>query len=252
MSKLKLQYPTQPYKINQKFGENFNGFYKQLGMDGHNGLDLYALDGDNIYAAHDGVVTQTGADGSGGLGVVIRTHDKFEYKGEEVYFKTLYWHLQTNSFKVKPGDHVKAGQVIALADNTGMSTGSHLHFGLKPQYAGEADWQWSNVEQNNGFFGAIDPEPYLPPTTTTVKYEFKRNLSAGMKGEDVAKLQELLKELGFFYYPEITGYYGDYTKVAVLSFQVQNKICTPLESVYGRYCGPKTFKKIKEIQSNVV
>ena len=41
-----------------------------------------------------------------------------------------------------------------------MATGSHLHFGLKPQLKGENDWTWYNVEQNNGYNGSIDPAPY--------------------------------------------------------------------------------------------
>jgi len=40
----------------------------------------------------------------------------------------LYEHLQPGSLKVKPGDRVKSGQVIALLGYTGESTGPHLHF----------------------------------------------------------------------------------------------------------------------------
>lgn len=156
----KLYYPCKPYKVNQGFGENANSFYKQLGMKGHNGIDLYAPDGTPIRASHDGIVIFTGEDGSGGLGVVVRTEEKYPYKDTEVYFKTIYWHIKKDTFKVKAGDRVKVGQLLALADNTGMSTGSHLHFGLKPVNKGVHDWEWFNVEADNGYTGNIDPAPY--------------------------------------------------------------------------------------------
>jgi murein DD-endopeptidase MepM/ murein hydrolase activator NlpD len=160
MSKLELFYPVRPYRINQRFGENATPIYQQFGMKGHNGMDLWAPDGWPVRAAHDGVVTFAGEDGASGYSIVIRTKDKREYKDGTAYFKTLYCHLRKDGLRVTAGQHVKVGDIIALADNTGVSTGSHLHFGLKPVQKGEADWQFSNVEQDNGYRGAIDPEPY--------------------------------------------------------------------------------------------
>jgi hypothetical protein len=32
---------------------------------------------------------------------------------------------------------------------------------LKPVYQGEQPWQWDNVEQENGYRGAVDPAPYF-------------------------------------------------------------------------------------------
>jgi len=43
-------------------------------------------------------------------------------------FYALYAHLKPGSLKVKKGDAVKKGQVIALLGNSGNTTGPHLHF----------------------------------------------------------------------------------------------------------------------------
>lgn len=161
MAKLELFYPIKnPFFVTQKFGDNLVPLYKQLGMLGHNGWDAIGEIGQPIYAAHDGIVTFAGEDGSGGLGIVVRTLDKFEYQGGESYFKSIYWHCKTGSFAVKAGEIVKVGQKLAECDTTGLAQGSHLHFGLKPLAQGEQEWQWTNLEQNNGYLGAIDPAPY--------------------------------------------------------------------------------------------
>lgn len=161
MEKLELYFPLKPWSVNQPFG-NKMPIYTSLGLDGHNGIDAFALDGTKIYAAHDGVVTFAGEDGSAGMGVVLRTNEKKTWKGgEPAFFKTLYWHMRKDGVLVRPGQKIKAGDLIGLADNTGLSTGSHLHFGLKPVYQGEADWEWWNVAQTNGYKGAIDPAPYF-------------------------------------------------------------------------------------------
>lgn len=167
-NKLKLWYPVKPTLstttqmtiFNQKFGV-VDSKYTGLGMKGHNGIDFFALDGLTVRAAHDGTVTYAGLDGSNGNLVVVKTDEKFDYLSSQSFYKTLYGHLKTGTYKVTAGTKVKAGDLLAQADNTGLSTGSHLHFGLKPVQQGEQDWEWVNVVQDNGYNGAIDPMPYF-------------------------------------------------------------------------------------------
>lgn len=143
--KLKLEFPLKNIVYTQRFGI-VSPVYTGIGLKGHNGIDFRAPDGEPVLAAHDGRVTYAGYDGAGGLTIVIRTEKQFEYGNGESYFKTIYCHLKKNSLLVTAGQTVKVGQQIAQADNTGLSSGSHLHFGLKPIQKGEEDWQWYNVE----------------------------------------------------------------------------------------------------------
>jgi len=66
------------------------------------------------------------------------------------------------------------------------------------------------------------PNPKPAPkkeASVSFQYEFTRNLTTGMRGTDVKKLQMALKELGFFTYPKCTGYFGGVTRKAVIDFQ---------------------------------
>lgn len=164
--KLQLWYPIKPFVITQNFGENLVPYYKSQGLLGHNGIDMVGTTGQIVKAAHDGVVSYCGYDLNEGLGVVVRSKEPFEYKGEESYFKTIYWHLLPDSVKVKVDQEVRVGDTIGQCDSTGvrkgvnLSSDSHLHFGLKPIAQGEDPWTWWNVEQKNGYGGSIDPAPF--------------------------------------------------------------------------------------------
>lgn len=245
MKKLELSYPVKPKLypsiqntiFNQKFGDNRTDLYRKLGMLGHNGLDLFAQDGEPVCAAHDGVVTYAGLDGSNGNLVVVLTNEKFDYKDGQAYYKSLYGHIKTGTYKVTAGTKVKKGQLLALADNTGMSTGSHLHFGLKPVEKGEADWQWWNIEQNLGYNGAIDPMPFFDGNYAVDSYFDKIVLpraqdftpvilfcELGQDSLEVKDIQTKLMILGFLPVIEYDewGIYGRKTAKAVLDFQIQN------------------------------
>jgi murein DD-endopeptidase MepM/ murein hydrolase activator NlpD len=62
------------------------------------------------------------AGGGFGYYVVIRHY----LDGE--YYTSLYAHLEPNSFQVKVGQLVSAGDVLGKMGTSGMSTGKHLHF----------------------------------------------------------------------------------------------------------------------------
>jgi hypothetical protein len=113
--------------------QNYNG-----------GIDWAVGTGSSIKAAQAGTVTVIRNDATGyGMHIRIKHADGF---------LTIYGHLLSTSVAV--GDEVTAGQVIGKSDNTGSSTGPHLHFELR----------LNNV--------AIDPMPMM---VTTV---------AGLSGEE--------------------------------------------------------------------
>ena len=179
MPKLKLYYPLERIFVTQNFGECMASVcqgYKDMGLKGHNGIDYIAKDGTPVYASHDGTVVFAGEDGTAGLGVVIRTDEEVEFLDRTAYAKTIYWHLKVGSICVHAGSKVKVGDKIGEADNTGFSTGSHLHFGLKPVYKGENDWTWTNAEQENGYKGAVDPNPYFTGATA-IGYKSSHDLT---------------------------------------------------------------------------
>ncbi len=195
--KLTLSLPVTPVSINQPFG-NPDPKYRELGLPGHNGIDFLTYHGQPVYAPFDGKAYYE-IDDHGGHGVVITTNEQFEYNDRKAYFKVILWHLcdyqrephyrspVVGSTYSKRKD-VGRGDIIGYADNTGYSTGTHLHFGIKPVSRNGA-----NLEQDNGYAGAIDPAPYLKSDP----YYFYRELEKGMSGDDVHELQRFLNGNGF-------------------------------------------------------
>lgn len=248
MVKLQLKHPTKVPEINQGFGDKTDPAmlpkYVAIGLKGHNGLDYNATEGSPILASHNGTVVYAGLDGSNGNLIVIKTDTMFDYLDGQSYFKTFYGHLQTGSFKVTAGTKVKCGQQIASAGNTGMSFGAHLHFGFKPVRQGEDEWTWFNLEQNNGYNGAIDPTPYLPPVA-----EFQSIIKFGDESYDVEKLQAFLIRNKYMSPVPQLGYYGELTRRAVLSFQITHCSLSWYEQyvLRGKLVGQKTIIKLNEL-----
>ncbi len=86
----------------------------------HNGIDIAALYGTQIYAAKAGRVTFSGWYYGYGRAVIIDHGDGLS---------TVYGHA--SKLLVRVGDMVGAGQPIALVGSTGIATGPHLHFEIR-------------------------------------------------------------------------------------------------------------------------
>lgn len=117
--------------ISSSYGYRFSPFG---GEDSsfHSGLDISGDAGTPIFATADGKVRHIGwAPGYGKA--VLLDHGSG--------YSTLYGHL--NDFRVKEGQSVTRGQVIALMGRTGRATGVHVHYEV-----------WIDGK-------AVNPTPYL-------------------------------------------------------------------------------------------
>ncbi len=147
------------FPISQKFGQNLNSFYEEAGLKGHQGIDFAMPNGTPVLSAVNGIVVNVSKDIQKGEGVYILSSDIFIYKTQQSFFNTIYWHLKDGSISVILGQKIVVGQQIGLSNNTGQSTGPHLHFGLVPM---TPDTRRKFLESpDNGYGGCVDPMPYL-------------------------------------------------------------------------------------------
>lgn len=86
----------------------------------HPAIDFGVPVGTPVRAGADGVVVRTGS--AGGLGQVVW----IDYGNKTI---AEFGHL--SDILVKPGDAVRAGEVVARSGNTGISAGPHLDYRLK-------------------------------------------------------------------------------------------------------------------------
>ncbi len=110
-----LRTPIDGAHITSGFGMRMHPILGYTRM--HQGVDFGAPVGTPVYAAGDGVVEE--ARWAGGYGRWI----KLRHDGG---WETAYGHL--SRWAVRPGEHVRQGQVIAYSGSSGESTGPHLHY----------------------------------------------------------------------------------------------------------------------------
>ena len=97
------------------FGGRIDPFTKKEGV--HTGADFAVAVGTQVKSAISGTVVEVQY-GNKSFGNFVRV------KNSDIV--TTYAHCST--LKVKEGDKVKQGDIIALSGNTGKSSGPHLHF----------------------------------------------------------------------------------------------------------------------------
>jgi len=112
-----MKTPIDGARISSGFGMRFHPVlgYNKL----HKGIDFAAPQGTPIYAAGDGTIKSVGP--SNGYGNFIKIIHNSTYA-------TGYGHMSRFAVGMRPGVHVKQGQVIGYVGHTGRATGNHLHY----------------------------------------------------------------------------------------------------------------------------
>jgi len=131
-------------------GQRFAIDWKRLNDDGRFFVgdptqnESYVDYGESIYAVADGTITATLDELEANTPGILPADDPVlapqitvsNVDGNHIVqdigggLSAFYAHLQKDSLRVKPGDHVTKGQVIAKLGNTGNSNAAHLHFQL--------------------------------------------------------------------------------------------------------------------------
>lgn len=129
--------PMNYERISSSFGRRTNPITGKRHT--HTGIDLTCKRGEEIYAPADGVI-ETVRPSKKGFGNFLTVRHSFG-------FMSSYAHL--HQFKVRSGQFVSKGDLIATCGNSGNSTGPHLHYevrflgrALNPQYT--MDWTPEN------------------------------------------------------------------------------------------------------------
>lgn len=124
--------------------------YHAFGVKAHDGADFVLPSGTPILAVDRGEVVRSG-EGDYGVTAVV-AHD---------WGKSYYGHLSTVSARLNAP--ISKGEVLGYSGSTGLSTGPHLHFGMK----------LLKSDARNGYFGKVDPLPYLGRSSVVSDFAVK-------------------------------------------------------------------------------
>jgi murein DD-endopeptidase MepM/ murein hydrolase activator NlpD len=121
-----------PFSANQRFrvAQAFGGKSSHTDAQNYYAVDIGMPEGTPVLAARDGVVMTVDNDFYGAGLDMARYGDRANNIRVVHADGTMavYAHLQLEGARVRVGQHVRAGQVLALSGDTGYTSGPHLHF----------------------------------------------------------------------------------------------------------------------------
>ena len=128
--------PDQPYRLPYALSTSVRVSQAYPVIKTHSDpASQYAIDfvmpiGTDVFAAREGVVIEVASD-------FFEAGTDYEVDGPRANVvrvlhddgtMALYVHLNWNTIRVVPGQHVRRGEYLADSGNTGFTTGPHLHF----------------------------------------------------------------------------------------------------------------------------
>lgn len=136
------------------FHEVVSGFYDTRPWGPHRGIDIPCPNGTPVLAAAAGVIVFAGYGGE----LAGQTVEVDHPSG----LRTRYLHLQPGWFRPLAAAVVRAGDVLALSNNTGRTSGPHLHFATWTRDERAARAIQPDPGLTNGWW-AVDPLRLLTP-----------------------------------------------------------------------------------------
>lgn len=135
-----FSWPIKPLFITQAWGVYRPEIYSQFGFTRHNGQDLALAPDRKIYAPCDGTIILNDYQPSGGGNYVSLLSNTFCFDsfscsipdGKSIPFQAGTYRVRIDFLHlekslVSTGTVIKEGDLLALGDNTGFSTGPHCH-----------------------------------------------------------------------------------------------------------------------------
>lgn len=174
------RWPVAKVRLTLPFGPTVWGSRLVDGEPFHDGIDLATFCGDRVTAAHDGVVLAAGRHYDaymgwvGDLGPYLRRLDAKNLwmtlpivvvVADGNGYRSMYAHF--GRIVVRPGQVVKAGQLLGYEGATGRASGCHVHYGLfspleTANFAIEPDVA-KRMKLPKAEIARIDPLLILPP-----------------------------------------------------------------------------------------
>lgn len=218
--------PIEPFELTQEFGGHPE-WYTRFGLKGHNGWDLRTQYPDtlkgfrNILASWVSKFYTQGNEGNDGYGlyfeIIVQLYNTY---------KLTYGHCNSiESFQTK-----NEGETMAISDNTGNSTGSHLHLTVKRGSLQNGKFISDNY--SNGYFGAIEPQEFFDELR---KYKKEKGTASSPEGCLIPNTPEWRQK-----YEEIVGSAGKWAETLKILEIADDPNTTPPDRIKSIIAGYKS------------